>query len=126
MGLFTTASSSTVGTITFGTAYTLNPYAVSTASGAVAHGLGQIPDGYKVELTCQTAEKNYAIGQKIQYNYFDNNAANTGFDIAADATNFYVSTGNTLIDLVDRNAPGAGAAITAANWSLTVTPWKKN
>lgn len=113
------------GTLTAGTTYTLNPYAVSTVSGATAHGLGAIPVMYKVELVCLTGEGDWVAGDRVNLSTEHKTAG--GMNIGADATNFYVATGTTLPRMWYRGTAATELApITAANWSLVVTPYKLN
>jgi len=114
------------GTLTAGNAYTLNPYAVSTASGATAHGLLVTPTFYKARLVNLSTEAGWTVGQEVDTLAVDNNAANVGWVTGGDGTNFYVSTLATLPYVASVTAPGAGVQITAAKWQLVVTPYKVN
>lgn len=115
--------STITGTITLGTVYTLNPYATSTASGAVAHGLGSIPTGYFINLINLSTDANWASNQVVQYASFG--VGNIATSVGGDATNFYFATGSQLPEIADRST-GASTTITAAKWKLTVTPFLKN
>ena len=94
----------------------LDPYAVSSASGNVAHGLGGVPQIVQVFLYCKTTEEGYAAGAYLPL------AAHAGSDgakasIAVDATNINAFTGSVLPYVINATS-NTNAQLTASNWKL--------
>lgn len=116
------------GTLTAGTALTLNPYAASTATSA-AHGLGTAPSFLRIYIECLTGELGYAIGDRVELTS-ENMFNSAGFTVSSNATTVYVATSNdgagSRISIIDQDTPAGAVAITYANWKLVVTPYKLN
>lgn len=87
-------------------------YALSTNS-VIPHGLGKVPKQVWGELRCITAEKNYAVGDRIALNSIQ-------VQFAYNANNIIVVTSGTAPSVYDATAAGAAAVITVANWVLVV------
>mgnify|MGYP001573025427 CR=1 FL=1 len=121
------SSTSLPGTLTAGTAYTLNPYAASTSSGDQAHGLNGRPDFFACKLINLTSDANWDAGDEVDRSNVDNNGANTGWNIGSvSATTYRVSTATSLPYVIDKDGGGTLTVITAASWKLTCTPYKIN
>lgn len=120
-------SASLPGTVKAGTAYTLNPYAISTSSGAQAHGLAGRPDFFVCKLVNLTSDANWDAGDEVDRTDVDNNGGNTGWNIGSiSATTYQVSTASSLPYVIDKDGGGTLTAITAASWKLTCTPYRIN
>ena len=103
-----------------GTALTMNPYAVTTAT-SVAHTLGITPAHIDWYLECITTDAGYAAGDRV-YSLGDT-AASRGFSVFADSTLIGVSTDGT-VPAIQHKSTTSSTAITAAKWKLVVTPFK--
>lgn len=115
---FTPASSSA---ITAGTALVKNPIAFSSTT-TQAHGLGARPTLFNVALECLTAEYGYSVGDIINYGDGLGGGSNYGINILSDATNTTLLISPAIA--VVHKTSYTGVAITAANWKITVTPYK--
>lgn len=82
-----------------------------------AHGLGAVPTSAQILLKCVTAQLGYAIGDVISLGPEGAAGSSQGSTIGYDATNAFVSLGNTIN--VIRKDTQVGAAITAANWQVS-------
>ena len=99
-----------------GTALTLDPYAVSTASNQ-AHGLGASPTFLKSYLECKSTDLGWAAGDRVDYNA---QSPNNSFSIGYDATSIF-STTSTNAPAIHNKTTGAVGVITASKWKLVVT-----
>jgi len=104
------------GRLVAGTPLVLNPYAISTKT-TTAHGLGVVPVYVEWIWECLTANLNYSVGDKIIGPFLVNAMA------LKDATNLTILTLNVLPGFIDKNTLTT-ATITAADWKLTLTPYK--
>lgn len=115
------------GTLTAGTPAVLNPYTASTAV-TTAHGLGATPIFVQVYLECLSADRNWAVGDRIQIN--SHNQFNTvGPVVGYDGTNTFIRTSNDgagLLSVVDKTTPAGYVTLTYANWKIVATPYKLN
>lgn len=118
------------GSLTAGTAVTLNPYAPATTSGAVAHGLGAKPDIIIAYFECITGELGYSAGDRVSLGQAAmSNGPMNGAMVNYDATNCTIVTANeTNNPLFAAKAGGTVATnfITAANWKIVAIPYKLN
>jgi hypothetical protein len=112
--------------LTAGTSLVQNPYVANTTA-TQAHGLGAVPQIYVVVLECLTGEGNYSAGDKIQLSsagQFVSGAA--AWNVYADTTNTYLNTASGITVPLLNKTTHAVFSITAANWKLTITPYKIN
>lgn len=92
----------------------------------VAHGLGAIPNDWRVKVRNLTAEHGYAIGDEIQFRFGDpignGAAASVGsISVRADATNVNLRYGASATPLDGVNATtGAPVQLTNANWEVYI------
>lgn len=120
------------GTLSAGTPLIMNPYVASNTQ-TQAHGLASIPIICDVTLECVTAELGYSIGDKIDLSASGWAVGGTssssifvaGTSIRKDATNIQLITSG-LPTVVHKTGYTAIAQITAANWKLTITPYRLN
>ena len=112
------ASGGSPGTLTAGTANTMNPYAISSTA-TVAHGLGGAPSILVTYLQCLTTNLSYSVGDRV---YFFQAAALAS---EGDATNTTISTTSSLIQLIPKGG-GTLTNITAADWELVLVPYLLN
>jgi hypothetical protein len=116
------------GLVVLGTGYTRNPInGVDWDSGNIAHGLGVHPSGFFAYLQCVTAELNYTVGDRVRFDVAHYvSGASASLAVIHDATNIRVRWGNNSLPQIPNKTTLAGGAvgITAANWSLTVTPYR--
>lgn len=109
--------------ISAGTPLVKNPYATSSTT-TQAHGLGGAPHFFRVELECLSAELGHSIGDKIIYGGSHGGfSSNHMWQVRADATNVYLDIGSGSPRILNRSSY-ADAAMTAANWKVTVTPYR--
>lgn len=114
------------GTLTAGTANTLNPLSTS-ANNTQAHGLGGKPDIVNCYIENLTGEFGFSAGDRVSL--FANNqgqAANQGFNVRADATNTYILTGTVNVVSVIRADTNALGVVTPGNWKGVCVPYKIN
>lgn len=103
-------------------AYQVQPFVsaaqtITLASQIVlAHGLGARPTSYDLYLVCVTAELGFPIGTTLAVRY--DAGSNRGIQIAADATNVYISIDGLALQIINGAAPDSIGAITPANWNL--------
>lgn len=115
-GVLSWAAVNSTGLLTAGTPLVQNPIAFSTTV-TQAHGLGAVPVLIGFALECLTAELGYSVGDVVR-----GGLPTSAGSILTDATNvIWVST--TFMN-VTRKDTFVGAATTAANWKLTLTPYK--
>ena len=91
----------------------------------VAHGLGSVPSLVRVVLRCKTIEGNYAVNDEImvEATLVETNSSGTGVQVAVDATNVTILTGQTNIQIKDKVTPATSVAITPGNWRYIVRAW---
>lgn len=114
------------GTLTAGTALTVNPYVANVVTSPLAHGLGAAPALVRVKLICLSADQGYATNDEIIMGGTATTSSDCAYTVACDATNIYLSTGNNGNPRVTNKASGSNGNITAANWKIIVTPYKIN
>lgn len=114
------------GTLSAGSALTMNPYAANTVASPVAHGLGAVPSLVRVHLICLSSDQGYATNDVIPMAGTATTSSDCGYSVAVDGTNIYLSTGNNGNPRVTNKASGSNGNITAANWKLIITPYKIN
>lgn len=114
------------GTLTTGTALTMNPVAANTTQ-TQAHGLGAEPTFIKVILECLSADLNYSVGDRINIGSFHiSNTVVSFYQILVDATNVTLITKSSgSITILDKTLRSSNA-ITVANWKLIITPYLLN
>jgi hypothetical protein len=109
------------GRLVAGTPLVLNPYALSSAT-TQAHGLGVAPTHIELVWECLTTNLNYSAGDKIiGWPVGGSNGTPT---ISFDATNLALATNTVALPVFQFKTASAAGAITAADWKLTITPYK--
>ena len=92
----------------------------------LAHSLGVIPEMVQCRLVCKTAEANYSVGDIINADFQQTDAAiNTlGYAWNVDATNVGIVFGtNAKVFLTKNKTTNAIIQLTNANWKLVVKAW---
>ena len=112
----------TGGLRTAGTTGTLNPLSLNSLT-TTAHGLGAMPHQLVFYIECITAEAGWVAGNRIYASGASQINGNYGFNVSADATNTFISTGSSTVYPIPK-AGGAGVGLTAAYWKIVVTPIK--
>jgi len=87
----------------------------------VAHGLGVVPELWKVVLKCTTAELNYAIGDEVIHGYADTVGA-SNVSTSVNTTNFVLVIKDS-VRLPDKNSTFSMGVITPANWKWVFRGW---
>ena len=105
------------GRLVAGTPLVLNPYSGS-ATTTQAHGLGVAPVYVQWLWECLTNNLNYVAGDKIIGGYIA-----AGSSLLIDATNLVLITNNATVAFPNKTTY-CNASITAADWKLTLTPYK--
>jgi hypothetical protein len=99
----------------------LNPIASATVT--QAHGLAGVPQFFRCQLECLTAEHGYSIGDKVEYPLHDQAAAGSStWNVYADATNVVI-LGSTSAANILHKSTRANNNITLVRWKLVVTPY---
>lgn len=115
------------GTLTAGTALSLTSLAVNQTFGPTAHGLGTRPKFFEFIITNGTGDCGYSAGDIIVMNAsLSDSPNNSSIAIIPDATNVtaIITNGSTLS--IPNKSTRAACAITGANWTGTVTPYRLN
>ena len=84
----------------------------------IAHGLAVVPTLMQVVLRNLTTEHNFPVGDEV----VPVTAGTRSIQIAADATNLYVTTGIDAVQIINR-VTGAVVTITNANWAIVARAW---
>lgn len=94
---------------------------------AVAHGIGEVPNRWRLILRNKTTEHNYAVGDELIVggDYADQASSAAGVGVAMNATNVYLLQATIQYKVLDRTTPGTAQTITAANWKFEVEVWKE-
>lgn len=109
--------------ITAGSVLSQNPYATS-ATVTQAHGLGAEPTFVKIILECINAEHNYSTGDRIVFTGFGTSFNDSqGLTVLVDSTNVIMITATGLPYVLNKTT-FTGAAITAVNWKVFITPYR--
>lgn len=105
----------------------VSPEQTITSGGllTLAHGLGAVPSNVVLQLSCQTAEAGYAVGDKpfVSFNQSDGGTSiyNTSY---ANATNVFVRFSNiSSCFKIGHKTTGVSTTLTNANWKLIVRAW---
>ena len=118
-----TKTRETLGVVRYGTALVLDQPNPNTTTAdrnmSVAHGLGRMPDGQKVVAECQTADRNYAVGDVIQMGGMHT------YTILHDATTtyLYASGQGPWIQNKEGTANTGANRMDETRWTFTVTPY---
>jgi hypothetical protein len=103
-----------------------NQAIVLTGTGAVAHGLGGLPDHIGFNLICLTGEAGYTAGTIVLASALGD-ASNMGIAVDADATNinyvFGAGSGGKEFAVID--STGATVHLTNANWAVRLWAVRK-
>lgn len=118
-------ATSSVPSITAGTALTKDPVAFSSST-VQAHGLGAEPSFLKVVLECKTGEGGYSSGDRILISA-GGLVENTGlgsaaYSIVVDATNVTLLLADAFGRITNKTTQ-SNFEINAANWKVIVTPY---
>ena len=99
---------------------------VAATSTALAHGLGAEPSRTQVIYECITADRNYSIGDRVEFGGSDIHVANSntfGHIIRKDATNVTIAYASNGLALPNAST-GVSQTLTAASWEIYVEAWK--
>lgn len=93
----------------------------------VAHGIGEIPNRWRLILRNKTGEHNYVANDELVVggDYADQGAAAAGVGVALNTTNIYLLQATIQYRVLDRTTPGLSQAITAGNWKFELEVWKE-
>lgn len=99
---------------------TFTPTAAST-TGALAHGLGVIPNSVQVQMTCLTADAGYSVGDIYHFAAYGDGPTgdSSGFAITKDVTNITVRVA-AIVPNIPNKTTGSRVVTTAANWAVRV------
>ena len=114
-----------------GTGVSSIPFSVKAESGEItipaagtaatfSHGLGQVPELFKVYLKCTTAANGYTVGDLIDFLHDTN--GNTPISISADATTISINRAGG-IHVADK-ATGVNGSITTTNYKFIFKAYK--
>ena len=90
-------------------------------AGSIAHGLGRVPDGFKVQLRCSVANNGWFVGDEIDItNLRINNDGSKGGWVSATTIGWATQTIN-----VNSFTPKAGASgsFTNTQWGVILRAW---
>lgn len=107
------------GSIRKGTQNVAGPNFSNSTVYTQAHALTSTPTDAQVYLECTTADIGYSVGARVKLNY---NKSGSGVGIVFDATNSYILTPNSNIQIQQFGSPGGDSSINNARWKIVLTP----
>ena len=107
------------GRLVAGTPLVLNPWALNSST-TQAHGLGVEPTFFSMILECLSSELGYTTGDHV---VALPSVMNANASLKADATNIVLGTNSTNPTLLNLSTHSFQTG-TAANWKITITPYK--
>ena len=102
----------------YGSGLTMNPLVDDGTIATTDHDLGVVPTGFRIVLTCLTADRSYAVGSQILLN-----------ESQPDRLGLWVTDsqfGGRMRDtpwIADAATANAGGTLTAGSWSMVITPY---
>ncbi len=107
----------TTGTLVVGTPLVKNPYALSSST-TQAHGLGVAPIYVEWEWECLTPNIGYTTADTLRHSGYI-----SAITLQVDTTNLTLIISNALLQFTNKTS-FVSTAVTAADWKLTLTPYK--
>lgn len=92
--------------------------------GNFAHGLGQVPYWFTVNLICTTAENGYAINDEIPYNAIDYPSSEIPPTIGANATHVFWTMRSTSTITYWAKGASTEVNLNVANWGVVARAFK--